>query len=136
MSYIFVALSQQITSTKRTVKYSVFDFTQNTFPGASTQTPFEIICTISVMQCYKDDTCKSLEPPTGKHQTSNISTSLSHWNGKIALPNLNLLSSHLYSMHFEKSLILNLLYGSNDGTSTDAEKCQESNQPIILLSVF
>ena len=52
LSYTFVALSQQITSTKRTVKYSVFDFTQNTFPGASTQTPFEIICTISIMQCY------------------------------------------------------------------------------------
>jgi len=98
LSYIFVALSQQITSTKRTVKYSVFDFTQNTFPGASTQTPFEIICTISVMQCYKDDTCKSLEPPTGKHQTSNITTSLSHWNGKITLLNLNLLASHIYSV--------------------------------------
>ena len=46
----------------------------------------------------QDDTCKSLEPPTGKHQTSNITTSLSHWNGKITLLNLNLLASHIYSV--------------------------------------
>ena len=82
----------------------------------------------------QDDTCKSLEPPTGKHQTSNISTSLSQWNGKIALLNSNLLSSHLYSMHFEKSLILNLLWIKWWRKC----RCWEMPRigPTILLSVF